>query len=230
MKPPPQHIVATNHRAVAETVTRLPRYLLEKRVDVLLLSPHLDDVRLVRTLFPLARLHASRAEFWNLYRPFPVRGAKFDLIIASNVFHYSSDPALWFNHVLDVTDWLLVQDLIARRRSRSSGSGLGHDGDTMRYMYSRRGVYSDYIGAYDLSALDDRMVYFTEYKGGVNEFHYSPENTPRHFCAILRNRTKKRVFESPGGRTAWARLIACWKFRLLLWAIIARGVASGMLN
>lgn len=176
-------ITQLNHAALAEVLRTLEDSTAQRIADVLLLSPSLDDVAFVRGHLPQARLFVATRSTWDLNEPFP-SAAGVDLVIASNVFHYSPNPELWFHNVLKMTRFLLLQDLIFRRRS-ASPSGLCDDGDKVRYCLRARGITSEFAAAYDLSALDSRISAFKEFAGGRNEYHAPPLPAPRHYCALF---------------------------------------------
>ena len=109
---------------------------------------------------------------------------KVDLVVASNVFHYSTDPSLWFGDVLGMTERFVLQDLVSRRRSGRPG-GLCDDGDSLRYCFRAGGVESDFASPYDLTAFNKQIAYFEAFDGGRNEYHVLPSVAPRHYCAVL---------------------------------------------
>lgn len=207
------HIVRTNHQALRRAFAVLRASSRGDVRDVLLLSPSLDDVRLARGELPGARLLIATRETWDLNRPFPLTG-KVDLVVASNVFHYSPDPELWFRNVLAASRRLVLQDLITRRRSAAE-NGLCDDGDNVRYCFSARGVKSDFSPAFDLTALGDSVTFFEEYAGGRNEYHPEPGPAPRHYCAILQSPAA-----APTARLSWAGAL---RFRWPALVMSARG-------
>ena len=60
---------------------------------------------------------------------------RFEMLVASDVFMYSPDPAKWFRHVLAACECFLMIDVVRRRRSEDSE--FGPDGDCMRYAIGR---------------------------------------------------------------------------------------------
>ena len=169
----------------------------------------------VRSEFPNARLLVATRGTWDLNQPFPASG-RVDLVIASNVFHYSPDPERWFSNVLGMTRYLILQDLITRRRS-STPDGLCDDGDRMRYSYSSEGVQSDFSGAYDLSAQARHIHTFTRFDGGRNEHHAPPLPPPSHYCALLRGTEEARARPPLSGgayvKYRWALIRRVWRRR-----------------
>jgi hypothetical protein len=197
-------ITERNHRALAQAFEAFRKSCAEPD-DLLLLSPSLDDVAFVRREFRKSRLFVATRNTWDLNRPFPA-GGRVDLVIASNVFHYSPDPKLWFAHVLGMTRYFVLQDLIFRRRS-TEPEGLGKDGDSMRYTLSSRSVASPFASAFDLSALAPSIEFFLEFEGGRNEHHEPPLAPPRHYCAVVKSSVVAEKHARLGG-------IESWKFRL----------------
>ena len=112
---------------------------------------------------------------WNLDKP---NARRFDLIVAANVFMYSSDPPLWFRHVLASCRYFLLLDLVRRKRSREGE--LGPDRDRMRYALGRHRPRIEH--GFDLGQLDDRILGYRTYHGGANEF----DEEPLHFVALFR--------------------------------------------
>jgi hypothetical protein len=176
-RPPRQQMTITgiNHRALARAFdsfkSTAPR-------DVLLLSPSAEDVAFLCDQFPRARVFVATRKAWDLNEAFP-SPAKVDLVVASNVFHYSTDPNLWFGNVLGMTERFVLQDLVSRRRS-GKPDGLCDDGDSLRYCFSVGGVESDFASPYDLTAFEKQIAYFEAFDGGRNEYHVLPAAAPRH--------------------------------------------------
>lgn len=126
-----------------------------------------------RKIFPKAtRLPRRR---WDLNKP---GGQRFDLLVASNVFMYSPDPARWFRHVLASCKYFLLLDLVRRRRSDSDE--FGTDGDCMRYAIgdSRPRVERHF----DLNCLGDRLMGYHTFYGGAN----AVDADPLHFIGLFR--------------------------------------------
>jgi hypothetical protein len=137
--------------------------------DVAILSP--GDAE--RQLFPAATsLPYWR---WNLDRP---NRRRFDLIVASNVFMYSSDPARWFRHVLGSCRFFLLLDLI--RRQRSPEGELGRDGDRVRFALGEQQPRLE--NAFPLGRLDGRMLGSRTFHGGANQF----DEHPLHLVGLFR--------------------------------------------
>src|SRR5262249_37194298 len=99
-------------------------------------------------------------------------------IVASNVFMYGSDPARWFRHVLGSCRYLLLLDLI--RRKRSAHGELGRDGDRMRYQLGDHRPRVE--NAFDLAKLDERLLGYRTFHGGANEF----DEHPLHVVGLFR--------------------------------------------
>ncbi len=187
-----QEVTELNHRALGEVIAKLRELEPRGPRTLLLLSPSDEDIDFLRGQFPNARLLVATRGNWDLNQPFPAR-ARVDLVVASNVFHYSPEPERWFANVLGMTRYFIIQDLVSRRRS-TAPDGLCDDGDRMRYSYSSEGIESDFAGAYDLAAQARRIHAFLRFDGGRNEHHAPPLPAPVHYGALLK-----------GSEEAWAR-------------------------
>lgn len=147
---------------------------------VLLFSPNLEQLALVRQQFPGARVYCSDKSLWNLS---DCKDWAFDLAFLCNVMHYSPDPALWLKNLFQACRYVVVQDLIDRRRG-TQAPYLGTDGDATRYSFRARGERSAYPHAYDLSHLDAQCTYFQA---------YAASNAARHFVAVYTSPYPRRT-------------------------------------
>ena len=150
---------------------------------VLLISPVGDDYRFIHQHFPQFDLYITEIHDWNLDERCQLRLGAFDLAIASNVMMYSRDPQLWIDHILEVSRYFAVQDLVYRKRS-AKPPYLGDDMEAVRYCHSGRGVSTSFPTPFDLNNVQQPLRYFKTYAGGMNEFH-EPGDTPVHFVAII---------------------------------------------
>jgi hypothetical protein len=157
-------------RAVSPLVRDLP--------NVAVLSPrHGPIVSRIRkselSLFPKATALSRRQ--WNLDEP----GTRdFDLLIAANVFMYSRRPRQWFENALSRCAYLLLLELVRRRRG--ADGEFGPDGDCMRYAIGdQRPRVADF---FDLGALDGGVVGWRTFYGGANEY----DDSPLHVLALVR--------------------------------------------
>jgi hypothetical protein len=124
-------------------------------------------------LFPKATA-LSRDE-WDLNQP---GTRQFDLLIAANVFMYSSRPEQWFANVLARCAGFVLIDLV--RRKRAVDNEFGADGDCMRYAIgSERPRVAEF---FDLAQLDGQILGWRTFYGGANEF----DDSPMHVMALLR--------------------------------------------
>ena len=99
--------------------------------EILLLSPNEKQYILIKKLFPNSNIYINTINDWNLYEKIE---NKYDLICAMNVFHYSKNPACWFENVFNSCRCFWIQDLINRyRSSRGYPYQLGSNNDSMRY-------------------------------------------------------------------------------------------------
>jgi hypothetical protein len=123
-------------------------------------------------LFPNATA-LSRRE-WDLDDPGP---SDFDLVVAGNVFMYSPRPRQWFENVLERCAYLLLLDLV--RRKRAEDSELGSDGDCMRYAIGgERPRVSEF---FDLGVLESQILGWRTFYGGANEY----DAAPMHVIALV---------------------------------------------
>lgn len=159
------------------------------------LAPRLQTLQPIGLLSPIprrSRRPLSRSNALSEFRLFPTAvgvtrrqwdldeptGLAFNLLVAANVFMYSSSPARWFRNAFAACSYLLVLDLV--RRQRSASSELGLDGDSMRYA-----VGDDeprVASRFRLESLGDRLLGYLTYPGGANEF----DPDPLHLVALVR--------------------------------------------
>ena len=104
----------------------------------------------------------------------------FDIIIASNVFHYSNNPQKWIDNIMNSCNLFLIQDLMKRQRDRSSE--FGDDGDSVRYSFDKHVYFNN---AFNLSKIKYKIINSYIYNGDVNE--YDP--TPKHFVCLMTHDT-----------------------------------------
>jgi len=195
-------ITELNHRALAQAIAFFKQQEPRAPVNLMLLSPSLDDVAFVKQQFPEARLLVATRDTWDLNQAFSAPEGV-DLVMASNVFHYSPDPGRWFSNVLAMTRYFILQDLVFRRRS-TAPDGLCDDGDAIRYAFHSRGVESAFASAFDLSRVEATFEMFREFDGGRNEHHAPPLAPPKHYCAVIR---------SPAAERPPLRGAAYWRYR-----------------
>lgn len=169
-------------------VLRLIRQMLPNTAalpTVALLSPSREE----REMFPHAQVFTIKD--WDLGKPKPE--LRVDLIIASHVFHYSSDPALWFDNVLSSCRAFLCFDLITRKRSAEDE--FGRDGDRMRYNLGEHRARVP--GAFDLARLGQRLLATRTFDGGRNEY-----GEALHFAALIEGKLGQpllRIDDYPTG-------------------------------
>jgi len=124
-------------------------------------------------IFPNATALPRRR--WDLNDP---GSMQFDVLVASSVFMYSSDPALWFRHVLAACKYFLMVDLV--RRQRSKDSEFGSDGDCTRYGVNDAQPRVEQF--FDLECLGDKLLCYRTYYGGRT----STDERPMHIIALFR--------------------------------------------
>jgi hypothetical protein len=160
-------------RSLRADIAQFPR--------VALLSPG----RAERALFP--RAHVLRRGDWDLGQL--RRDLRYDLIIACHVFHYASQPALWFENVRGSCRALLIADLI--RRKRSHEAELGRDGDAMRYAIDEH--RPSLPNHFDLGSLGENLLARHVYAGAPNE--YGPA---LHVMAVIRGKLEGPLIHLAG--------------------------------
>lgn len=166
---------------------------------VLLISPVVEDYQFIRRHYPHFKLYITQIHDWNLNDPCTLKLGRFDLAIASNVMMYSHAPQRWIDHVLGISRYFAMQDLVHRKRS-AQAPYLGTDKDAVRYCHSGRGVSTTFPEPFDLAALTQPLVYFTTYEGGLNEFH-GKDDAPVHCMVIISAGQTPR--QSVGSSSPW---------------------------
>ena len=126
-----------------------------------------------RKIFPKATALPRRR--WDLNKP---SSRRFDLLVASSVFMYAPDPARWFRHALGSCKYLLLLDLVRRRRGENGE--FGTDGDCMRYAVGRERPRVEHH--FNLHYLGDWLLAYRTFYGGANSF----DDDPLHVVALLR--------------------------------------------
>jgi len=149
-----------------------------------MLSPNEEQYQLIKKIFPNANIRVYTIKSWNLDKP---NKRHYDLICAMNVFHYSKQPLLWFDNVLNSCRYFWLQDLINRYRSTKEGLQLGNDGDSMRYSFSPN-IHSSFEGAFDLALFKERII----------DFHaYPTKGQSIHFLCCMKGNSTPDTVESP---------------------------------
>lgn len=193
-----QFVDQSNHDKLSRHLYYLSSILLKTdRPKILLLSPSTADINLVNHYFPSAIYFATDYFVWDLNFAFPVANVEFDLVIVSNVFMYSPNPTQWFENVMAISRYILVQDLISRKRSNLYPY-LGNDGDSIRFEFASRGVKSDFDGAYNLDNVGAYCLDFESYPGIKNEYYTEGDSPPIHFVFLLSGAISTVSSNSPG--------------------------------
>ena len=123
---------------------------------ICLLSPCGEQTRFMKETFPNSSVTSLFKDDWDLNQTAP---KTFDLVAAMNVFMYSDNPRLWFRNTLAACKLMWLQDLIVRKRDKSSE--FGQDGDKARFRYLAEG----FEGAFDLSGVP--VERFCSYDAGI---------------------------------------------------------------
>lgn len=116
------------------------------------------EARVFNEIFKNKKIYLLSKKNWDLNDKIPV---KFDLLIVNNVFMYSNNPELWFGNVFNSCKFLIVQDLINRKRGGEDNDYTNQfhktvddgdeDEDSMRYSFSHLDQNSLSKIQYDLS-------------------------------------------------------------------------------
>lgn len=178
-----ERVDAVNHAALGRALAWLGANFRFDEPEVLLVSPHRANVRFVRQAWPQARLAIATIDDWNLDMPAPPGIGRFDLVVASNVLHYSRDPKGWIDHLGQVSRFVVLQDLIDRRRG-DVPPHLGADGDAVRFAYARMNEASPFGAAFDFGHLDPLPLFFEAFDAPGASMAASRASA-RHFCAVL---------------------------------------------
>ena len=148
---------------------------------ICMLSPNKIQYNLIKKIFSKSKIHISTVSDWNLNNS---NDAKYDLIIACNVFHYSPNPDLWFNNVLNSCRYFWIQDLIDRYRAGDHQlQSKDPVGDSMRYSYLPN-YKSEYSESFDLSLYRPYILSFVAYKA-TPPIEY-PSSTCLHFICFMK--------------------------------------------
>ncbi len=130
-----------------------------KTIGILSTSGHENNI--IKNIFPDAWITDLNQNAWDLFKP---GKEEFDLILACNVFMYSSDPDVWFKHIFEKCKYFWMEDLIRswRMLSKECANGFGGDDDMMRFC-----MPPDHLArvehAYDLRKLSKRTLNFEAY-------------------------------------------------------------------
>jgi len=156
---------------------------------IALLSPFYYQYIFFKELFPNSKIFVFDIKSWNINDS---KNFNFDLISASSVFMYSSNPHKWFKNIFKCCKFFWIQDLIDSKRSKEGI--LGADGDKARFSFSPA-LISSYPYSFDLAVFKNRindfvdfpvgdtLHFFSSFKGDLN--HVSSPNI--NFNAILRD-------------------------------------------
>lgn len=176
-------ITITNHEQIIQA---LKFKNIEAR-KILLLSPSLFDVQLIRKIFPGSSIYVALFEDWNLNDMPPNGIGSFDLAIASNVFMYSENPRAWFSNLLETANIVVLQDIKYRKRSNKFPY-LGLDADKVRYTNKLNNYFNVEPNqpTFELCQLSNvEIVYYNEYDGALNEYH-SIVDIPIHIVVVIK--------------------------------------------
>lgn len=156
---------------------RLEHEIPEK---IAVLSPSSAQLDIVRLLFPGAEIKSLTADDWDLNQ----EGTEdFDLILAMNVFMYSSDPWKWFKNVFSRCKYFWMQDVI--RTQRAPDGHLGTDGDHQRFSYRPEACALTPDACELSSGVGDRAIEFVVYESS-SEFDKRKGQPGQSFLLFLR--------------------------------------------
>lgn len=174
---------------------------------ILLISPNYADFVFWKNQLPGAEFTISTIHDWNLENVFEnsrfqrllkpgqqMHSHKlFDLTIAQNVFMYLKEPFSSINHIASISDYLFIQDLKYRKRSKNK-SNLGDDGDVTRYSIGKSGNLNQ--NPIDLAEIlnTDAIKFHLEYSGEINNFH-TKGDPPIHILAVIKLNSRSKYAE-----------------------------------
>lgn len=124
-------------RAIGQMLARIDREP-GAETRVLIHSPCVWEIDLVRDRWPGARIQTVERAGWDLNEPPPDSLGHFDIVLVSNTFMYSPNPDLWLRNILDVASCAVIQDLCNVRRDGERYTTS--DGDCARYSISHLGL------------------------------------------------------------------------------------------
>lgn len=150
--------VEQDYPALVDASIHVPRPIQ----NVIMLSPNDEQYRLIREEFTGSTIYSLKKASWDLNNPTDDTA---DLIVACNVFHYSKNPTLWFQHVFAACKFFLIQDLISRKRN--GNNELGDDGDATRYDWRSSSQKNHPV--FDLVVFEDRLLHFQAYDAGSRD-------------------------------------------------------------
>jgi hypothetical protein len=131
---------------------------------VIVCSGNKEQLAIVISLFPVAKVLNWDINQWDLNRPCPTSA---DIIVACNVFQYSPNPQVWFKNCFASCKYLWVQDLFSRPRGPDGTELSKNDPTDDRVRYGFGGVFSSNTDTmFDLAVYRDRLRAIGFYDAG----------------------------------------------------------------
>jgi len=156
-----------------------PKWYVElKPKTVVLLSPE-EEYEAISECMSFADIDISTIRDWNLNLQ---TDRSWDLCIAPNVFHYSTDPRLWFENIFHSCDTLWMLDHVDRDRGENQ---LGDDGDSMRY-HLPPDATSSFTDAFDIGSVGEVVKMYT-YVNPVTGEAFNPDLQNLSMIAEIKN-------------------------------------------
>ena len=149
-----------------------------KPKTAVVLSPTIE-YGVISECMPFADIGISRITDWNLNEK---TDRSWDLCISPNVFHYSTDPALWLENIFHSCGTLWMIDHVDRDRGENQ---LGDDGDSMRY-HLPPDVTSDFPDAFDISLAGEVTKLYT-YVNPITGNTFNPNLQNLSMIAEIKN-------------------------------------------
>ena len=129
--------------------------------NVVMLNPSDADIGIFNTVFKHKNRNTKNINDWNLNNR---NDEKYDLLLINHTMMYSNDPVKWFSNVFNSCKFVIITDLINRKRG-----GVPEDisdqfntttdlGDCMRYNFSHLNKLSKNKTNYDLSVYKNRIA------------------------------------------------------------------------
>lgn len=155
--------------------------------NVLMLNPTDADFDIFNDVFKYKNKNTKNIDTWNLNNKI---NEQYDLILINHTMMYSINPSLWFSNVFNSCKFVIITDLIDRKRGGINGDITDQFNDTtdnsdcMRYCFTHLNKISKNKIKYDLSIYKNRIVdiqfYYTNYtKEDAN-------NLPESFICLFK--------------------------------------------
>lgn len=154
--------------------------------NVCILNPTDADSEVFKTVFKNKTQHTHTINTWNLNNTI---NTIYDLIIINHTMMYSNNPEKWFKNIFNSCKFVIITDIINRKRGGTFGDMSHQCNDTtdttdcMRYNFSHLGKFSKSNVSFDVSKYKNRIYDITFYNTPLTK--EDPYNLPESFiCAF----------------------------------------------